>query len=68
MAQRMAMLPVDGIAPLIEGAGVPHAAATRTVYRVNAHIAPQTAIRGETPPAGILAFAGVTSCCLRTPA
>ena len=68
MAQRMAMLPVDGIAPLIEGAGLPPAAVTRRVYRVNAGIAPLTAIRGETPPAGIPGFAGVTDCCLRTPA
>lgn len=67
MAQRMAMPPVDGIAPLIEAAGVPPASATRTVYRVSAVIAPLTAIRGETPPAGVPAFAGVTS-CLRTAA
>jgi alkylhydroperoxidase family enzyme len=37
MAQRLAMLPVDAMPPLVEAAGLPPAAATRTVYRVLGH-------------------------------
>jgi alkylhydroperoxidase family enzyme len=37
MAQRLAMLPIDAMPPLVEAAGLPPAAATRTVYRVLGH-------------------------------